>query len=241
MIKTNRQWHSCNYPRHPGPFSTAPSRPCPSTGPTPSMARSSKLSKLKGALKRWNSTPVRAVSRSVSGGPAAAAAAASASASARCHHHEDEAWLNPRSDDEDRLPVPSGLHPVFVGKSRRRYLLSSDLVSHPSSATSSPAPPSPATSPATAWSSAARSSSSSTSSGCSRTPIPPRTRSTSSSTSTPADHQSLRALISKHGDRPVGRRRCTFSELHMGLRKTKKKKKKKEKEKEKKKSRSRIY
>nr|CAD1825472.1 unnamed protein product [Ananas comosus var. bracteatus] len=93
------------------------------------MARSSKLSKLKGALKRWNSTPVRAVSRSVSGGTSSASA--SASASARCHHHEDEAWLNPRSDDEDRLPVPSGLHPVFVGKSRRRYLLSSDLVSHP--------------------------------------------------------------------------------------------------------------
>ncbi|CAO2191662.1 unnamed protein product [Urochloa humidicola] len=27
--------------------------------------------------------------------------------------------------------VPKGLHPVYVGKSRRRYLINEDLVSHP--------------------------------------------------------------------------------------------------------------
>ncbi|CAO2163157.1 unnamed protein product [Urochloa humidicola] len=27
--------------------------------------------------------------------------------------------------------VPKGLHPVYVGKSRRRYLIADDLVSHP--------------------------------------------------------------------------------------------------------------
>ena len=38
---------------------------------------------------------------------------------------EESTWKNPPEE------VPLGLHPVYVGKSRRRYLISSRLVDHP--------------------------------------------------------------------------------------------------------------
>ncbi|KAJ8513187.1 hypothetical protein OPV22_003621 [Ensete ventricosum] len=61
-----------------------------------------KLGKLKCMLKRWHSR-----SRLHAGSPSAAV------------------WSH---DDENS---PTGLHPVYVGRSRRRYLISSDLVGHP--------------------------------------------------------------------------------------------------------------
>ncbi|KAI5674164.1 hypothetical protein M9H77_14528 [Catharanthus roseus] len=35
------------------------------------------------------------------------------------------------SDDEESYEINRNLHPVFVGKSRRRYLISSDVIDNP--------------------------------------------------------------------------------------------------------------
>ncbi|CAD5175705.1 unnamed protein product, partial [Musa acuminata subsp. malaccensis] len=96
-----------------------------------------KLGKLKCMLKRWHSR-----SRLHAGSPSAAV---------RSH------------DDENS---PTDLHPVYVGKSRRRYLISSDLVGHLSSRSSRS---DPLTQTVQRSSSIARLCCLSTSSGCSRT------------------------------------------------------------------------
>ncbi|KAJ4950462.1 hypothetical protein NE237_027294 [Protea cynaroides] len=77
------------------------------------MAKNGKLTKLKSVLKRWQS--MNKFGRSGSSISAA----------------------NP-SDDENSMDVdvacqnvPVGFHPVYVGKSRRRYLISSDVIDHP--------------------------------------------------------------------------------------------------------------
>ncbi|XP_043722004.1 auxin-responsive protein SAUR76-like [Telopea speciosissima] len=78
------------------------------------MAKGGKLTKLKSVLKRWQS--MNKFGRSNNGSSIAAA--------------------NP-SDDEDSVAVPGGgnvpegFQPVYVGKSRRRYLISSDVIDHP--------------------------------------------------------------------------------------------------------------
>ncbi|XP_020588530.1 uncharacterized protein LOC110030248 [Phalaenopsis equestris] len=72
------------------------------------MAKNGKLNKLTRMIKRWNS-------------------------SNRIHRTGDAG--SGRSDDEDTWhagnEVPPGYHEVYVGKSRRRYILSSDLVDRP--------------------------------------------------------------------------------------------------------------
>ncbi|OEL37694.1 hypothetical protein BAE44_0001287 [Dichanthelium oligosanthes] len=68
------------------------------------------LSKLKCMIKRWHSSS--RISRTPSGAIGGGGGRGSAS-----FHGADG--------------VPPGLHPVYVGKSRRRYLIAADLVGHP--------------------------------------------------------------------------------------------------------------
>ncbi|PWZ55968.1 hypothetical protein Zm00014a_033600 [Zea mays] len=73
------------------------------------------LSKLRCMIKRWHSS-----SRIVSRAPSPSSAhdgATSGDAHGASFHGADE--------------VPKGLHPVYVGKSRRRYLVAEELVGHP--------------------------------------------------------------------------------------------------------------
>ncbi|XP_026658850.2 auxin-responsive protein SAUR76-like [Phoenix dactylifera] len=83
------------------------------------MAKSGKgkLSKLKCMIKRWHSSSRIAVG----GGGGGRGSASSRS-------QDEDAWQSASLHGDD---VPAGLHLVYVGKSRRRYLVSSDLVNHP--------------------------------------------------------------------------------------------------------------
>ncbi|XP_066353676.1 auxin-responsive protein SAUR76-like [Miscanthus floridulus] len=79
------------------------------------------LSKLRCMIKRWHSSS-RIVSRAPSpsahdGDDHDGAIAGDARARGASFHGADE--------------VPKGLHPVYVGKSRRRYLIAEELVGHP--------------------------------------------------------------------------------------------------------------
>ncbi|KAE8675297.1 acyl carrier protein 1 [Hibiscus syriacus] len=67
------------------------------------MAKAGKLTKLKSAIKRWPS--LKKLTRT---GSAIAA-----------------------SDSEEKSNYPRGHHPVYVGKSRRRYLVRSKIIRHP--------------------------------------------------------------------------------------------------------------
>ncbi|KAG6470954.1 auxin-responsive protein SAUR78-like [Zingiber officinale] len=81
-----------------------------------------KLSKLKCMIKRWNSSG--RITGSNSGGEAASAAGASS------RSQDGDGWVQSSSSfhgDE----VPPGFHPVYVGKSRRRYLVSAGVIGHP--------------------------------------------------------------------------------------------------------------
>ena len=69
------------------------------------MAKGGKLTKLKSVLKKWNSFGNKLGRTSGS--------------------------ISAVTDDESPSISRSDLHPVYVGKSRRRYLLSSDVVEHP--------------------------------------------------------------------------------------------------------------
>ncbi|KAG8087468.1 hypothetical protein GUJ93_ZPchr0010g8101 [Zizania palustris] len=78
------------------------------------------LSKLRCMIRRWHSSSriARAPSAGdLQAGRAAAAAAAGTGSRAASFHGADE--------------VPKGLHTVYVGKSRRRYLIAEELVGHP--------------------------------------------------------------------------------------------------------------
>ncbi|XP_020090916.1 auxin-responsive protein SAUR72-like [Ananas comosus] len=87
-----------------------------------------KLNKLKSMIKRLNSSgSSRCVSRTISG-------------SSIPHNDDDSMWQQPSEEpkfgadgavNEHLDVVPCGLHPVYVGKSRRRYLVSTDLIGHP--------------------------------------------------------------------------------------------------------------
>ncbi|MBA0720179.1 hypothetical protein Golax_007811 [Gossypium laxum] len=70
------------------------------------MAKFGKLTKLKSAIKRWPS--LTKLTRSSS----AIAAAA-------------------EPEEPEGKSVPKGLHAVYVGKSRRRYLVGSEIMCHP--------------------------------------------------------------------------------------------------------------
>ncbi|KAF7849010.1 hypothetical protein BT93_L1335 [Corymbia citriodora subsp. variegata] len=72
------------------------------------MAKGGKLTKLKSVLKKWNSLGRRSNVSAVSDDCCDAASPASAAAASA-----------------------SDLHPVYVGKSRRRYLIGSAVLRHP--------------------------------------------------------------------------------------------------------------
>ena len=82
------------------------------------------LSKLRCMIKRWHSssrisrTPeAEDPWRRVGGGDGDVGGGAGAGSGPASFHGADG--------------VPPGLHPVYVGKSRRRYLIAADLVGHP--------------------------------------------------------------------------------------------------------------
>ncbi|PKU74251.1 auxin-responsive protein SAUR78 [Dendrobium catenatum] len=76
------------------------------------MAKNGKLKKLRCMIKRWNSS--NRISRTGGGGSD--------------RSQEDDAWHAASFHGDD---VPAGFHPVYVGKSRRRYIVNCDLVEHP--------------------------------------------------------------------------------------------------------------
>ena len=78
-----------------------------------SSSSSNKLGKLKCMIKRWHSSS-RMLTRAASGVP---------------DHSAADTWQSASFHGADE--VPSGYHPVYVGKSRRRYLVSGDLIDHP--------------------------------------------------------------------------------------------------------------
>ncbi|XP_074560743.1 auxin-responsive protein SAUR76-like [Curcuma longa] len=83
-----------------------------------------KLSKLKCMIKRWNSSG--RITGSTSGGESASAAGASS------RSQDGDGWVHSSSASSFRGDeVPPGFHPVYVGKSRRRYLVSAGLIGHP--------------------------------------------------------------------------------------------------------------
>ncbi|KAJ1268702.1 hypothetical protein BS78_07G155300 [Paspalum vaginatum] len=83
------------------------------------MAKKGGLSKLRCMIKRWHSSSriSRAPSASYDDDDYAGDDASSRGARGASFHGADE--------------VPKGLHPVYVGKSRRRYLVAEELVGHP--------------------------------------------------------------------------------------------------------------
>ncbi|XP_042481621.1 auxin-responsive protein SAUR78-like [Macadamia integrifolia] len=84
------------------------------------MAKRGKLTKLKSVLKRWQS--MNKFGRS-NGGSSIAAANPS--------DDDDEGSLGMAGAGGKLVLHQGGLHPVYVGKSRRRYLISSDVIEHP--------------------------------------------------------------------------------------------------------------
>ncbi|KAK6944697.1 Small auxin-up RNA [Dillenia turbinata] len=82
------------------------------------MAKEGKLTKLKSVLKKWHSMGKLRTQSSSAKSPTTA---------------------TPPNDSEDSYSsyaytsdkVSPDLHPVYVGKSRRRYLISSEVVGHP--------------------------------------------------------------------------------------------------------------
>ncbi|CAN6167062.1 unnamed protein product [Urochloa humidicola] len=102
------------------------------------------LSKLKCMIKRWHSSS--RISRTPSGYSASARSHDGAGAAAGAYSLEDS-WRRGVSASSVVAVggggrgsvsfhgadggVPPGLHPVYVGKSRRRYLIAADLVGHP--------------------------------------------------------------------------------------------------------------
>ncbi|KAI4335163.1 hypothetical protein L6164_013833 [Bauhinia variegata] len=67
------------------------------------MAKGGKLTKLKSVLKKWNSFS----------------------------NKQSRPSISAVADDESSSISRSDLHPVYVGKSRRRYLVTSDVIDHP--------------------------------------------------------------------------------------------------------------
>ncbi|KAL6144422.1 hypothetical protein ACLB2K_055115 [Fragaria x ananassa] len=76
------------------------------------MAKTGKLTKLKSAIKRWPS--FTKLARTTSSIAAA---------------NEDSS--SDQYDNDRAAVISKKLHAVYVGKSRRRYMVSSDVVEHP--------------------------------------------------------------------------------------------------------------
>ncbi|KAK7281343.1 hypothetical protein RIF29_09235 [Crotalaria pallida] len=72
-----------------------------------------KLTKLKSVLKKWNSF------------------SSSSSTTTTNNIKRSTVVSNDESNSSSSSPLALELRPVFVGKTRRRYLLSSDVVGHP--------------------------------------------------------------------------------------------------------------
>ncbi|WOL06523.1 hypothetical protein Cni_G15257 [Canna indica] len=68
-------------------------------------------------IKRWHSSSK--ITRTAGGG---------SGSSSRSQEEETARWHSASFHSD---MIPAGLHPVYVGKSRRRYLVGSDLVDHP--------------------------------------------------------------------------------------------------------------
>ncbi|CAL5081612.1 unnamed protein product [Urochloa decumbens] len=100
------------------------------------------LSKLKCMIKRWHS------SSRISRTPSACSARSHDGAAAGAVYALEDSWRRGVSASSAVVAigggggrgsvsfhgadgVPPGLHPVYVGKSRRRYLIAADLVGHP--------------------------------------------------------------------------------------------------------------
>lgn len=81
------------------------------------MAKVGKLGKLKSAIKRWPS--LTKFSRMTCN-------CSNSSSDHHHHHHHHKVSNDVVAAEDEQL-----LHAVYVGKSRRRYLVSSDVVEHP--------------------------------------------------------------------------------------------------------------
>ncbi|KAI8020214.1 Auxin-responsive protein SAUR76 [Camellia lanceoleosa] len=89
------------------------------------MAKGGKLTKLKSVLKKWNSFSKQLSSRSTHGSSVVAAASSST------HSSSDDDYSSSFNNNNDNDKISRDLHPVYVGKSRRRYLVGSDVVDNP--------------------------------------------------------------------------------------------------------------
>nr|DAD49119.1 TPA_asm: hypothetical protein HUJ06_019056 [Nelumbo nucifera] len=79
------------------------------------MSKGGRLTKLKSVIKRWHS--MSSSNSRLSRANVTSIVAANPS---------DSSVLSP-----EKITPEGGLRPVYVGKSRRRYLVSSDLIDHP--------------------------------------------------------------------------------------------------------------
>ena len=77
------------------------------------MAKTGKLTKLKSAIKRWPSF-TKQLARTTSSIAAA-----------------NDVESSPDDQYDSRAVISKQLHAVYVGKSRREYMVSSDVVEHP--------------------------------------------------------------------------------------------------------------
>lgn len=85
------------------------------------MAKGGKLTKLKSVLKKWNSFSSM-LGRTTNGTSIVAAASRSSSSSSSSYNYDTR---------NNNIITRKNLHPVYVGKSRRRYLVSSEVVENP--------------------------------------------------------------------------------------------------------------
>ncbi|KAL3532744.1 hypothetical protein ACH5RR_006265 [Cinchona calisaya] len=85
------------------------------------MAKGGKLTKIKSVLKKMQSFKFSSWSNNTNGSPIITSATNCSSSS----DHDDSYDINVVVSNKDDL------HPVYVGKSRRRYLISSDVIENP--------------------------------------------------------------------------------------------------------------
>lgn len=87
------------------------------------MAKGGKLTKLKSVLKKWNSFSNMLGRHNNATSIVAAASSSSSDDDGSCYNYNTGKTNNNIGREQ--------LHPVYVGKSRRRYLVSSDVVANP--------------------------------------------------------------------------------------------------------------
>ncbi|KAK8947820.1 hypothetical protein KSP40_PGU015581 [Platanthera guangdongensis] len=79
------------------------------------MSKDGKMNKIKRMIKRWNSSS--RIDRTSGCGDAGS-----------CRSQDDDTW-HAAAYHGDK--IPAGFYPVYVGKSRRRYFVSSGIVDNP--------------------------------------------------------------------------------------------------------------